>query len=111
MLGQQPLNAARFDQTSVSRLGKSLTFHQERKTMPKKQETTVHIDHAVPQAIKVVAARTGRNEDEIVNDALRTYLGLDAVGSVWRRSTLTDDEALDLAYVEPHAMRRERGAE
>jgi len=73
-----------------------------------KRKTTVYLDEEVLRATKVLAARTGRPEYEIVDQALRTYLGIDAVASVWKRSTLSGDEAMALAYDELHTMRAER---
>jgi hypothetical protein len=57
----------------------------------------------------VLAARTGQHEYEIVNAALRSFLGLAAVERVWARSPLTDEQAAALAYGELRAMRREAG--
>jgi hypothetical protein len=45
-----------------------------------------------------------------VDAALRGYLGLSAVAAVWERSTLTEDEAAQVAYAELRAMRRERAS-
>jgi Arc/MetJ family transcription regulator len=75
-----------------------------------KRKTTVYIDDEVLRATKVLAARTGRREYEIVGDALRSYLGLEAVESVWRRSQLSEEQAEAVAYGELHAMRDERDA-
>ncbi|MBV9282906.1 MAG: hypothetical protein JOZ41_22765 [Chloroflexi bacterium] len=73
-----------------------------------RKKTTVYLDEEVLRATKVMAARTGRPEYEIVDEALRRYLGLDAVATVWNRSTLSEDEAMALADEELHAMRGER---
>ena len=73
-----------------------------------KKKTTVYLDESVLRATKVFAARTGRREYEIVDAALRGYLGLSAVEAVWQRSPLTEEEATQLAYQELQAMRRER---
>ena len=75
-----------------------------------KRKTTIYIDDELLRAMKVLAARSGRLQSEIVGDALRSYLALGAVESVWRRSTLSDEEAQALAYDELHAMRRDREA-
>ncbi len=75
-----------------------------------KKKTTVYLDESVLRATKVFAARTGRREYEIVDAALRGYLGLSAVAAVWERSTLTEDEAAQVAYAELRAMRRERAS-
>ncbi|MEO8324134.1 MAG: hypothetical protein ABI571_08380 [Actinomycetota bacterium] len=74
--------------------------------MPK-SKTTVYLDSEVLRTAKVWAARTGRRDSEVLEDALRLYLGLDVLGSVWAKSSLSEDEALDLAYEELHASRHQ----
>jgi len=73
-----------------------------------KKKTTVYLDESVLRATKVFAARTGKREYEIVDAALRGYLGLSVVEAVWKRSPLTEADAMQLAYEELRAMRRER---
>lgn len=51
---------------------------------------------------KIAAARTGKRDYQVVEEALRAYLGLDLLERVGARSKLTEDEALDLAYQELH---------
>jgi predicted transcriptional regulator len=75
-----------------------------------KRKTTVYIDDDLLKATKSLAARTGRRTYEIVDDALRSYLGFEAVESVWRRSRLSEEEAQAVAYRELHAMRRDADA-
>ena len=75
-----------------------------------KKKTTVYLDESVLRATKVFAARTGRREYEIVDAALRGYLGMSAVDAVWQRGALTETEAAQLAYEELQAMRRERAS-
>ena len=70
-----------------------------------RKKTTVYIDDALLKATKVLAARTGRKEYEVFEDALRGYLGLGALERIWSRSKLTEKEALDLAYQELRAAR------
>lgn len=74
-----------------------------------RRKTTVYLDEDVVRASRVLAARTGQHEYEIVNAALRSYLGLAAVERVWARSQLTDEQAAVLAYSELRALRREAG--
>ena len=71
-----------------------------------RRKTTVYIDDALLKATKVLAARTGKKEYEIFEDALRGYLGLGTLERIWGRSKLTEKEALDLAYRELHAARK-----
>lgn len=72
-----------------------------------RKKTTVYLEPDLLRAAKVWAARTGRKDYEIFEDALRTYLGLDVLQSVWTNSDLEEDEALELAYKELHAARRD----
>jgi hypothetical protein len=46
-----------------------------------------------------------RDESSVVEDALRSYLGLDVVEATWQRSDLGEDQALALADAEKHASR------
>ncbi|TMI93686.1 MAG: hypothetical protein E6H00_00820 [Bacillati bacterium ANGP1] len=70
-----------------------------------RKKTTVYIDEALLKATKVLAARTGKKEYEIFEDALRGYLGLGALERIWGRSKMTEKDALVLAYRELHAAR------
>ena len=58
------------------------------------------------QATKVAAARAGKRDYQVVEEALRAYLGLELLERVGARSKLREDEALDLAYQELHQSRR-----
>ncbi|MGD0715756.1 MAG: hypothetical protein ABSB24_16445 [Gaiellaceae bacterium] len=74
-----------------------------------KTKTTVYIDDEVLRAARILAARSGRRDSEVVEEALREYAGLAVVERVRsRNSDLSGEEALKLAYEELHAMRRER---
>ena len=67
--------------------------------------TTLSIDDQVLRAARIAAARSGKRDSELVEDALRAYLGLAVVDRVRARSDLTPDEAEQLAYEELHASR------
>lgn len=75
-----------------------------------KKKVTFYLDEDVLRAARVRAARGDRRDSEIVEDALRAYLGFDVVERVWARSTLNEDEAMKLAVSEIHAMRDEKRA-
>jgi predicted transcriptional regulator len=75
-----------------------------------RKKTTMYIDPELLKATKILAARTGRHDYEVVADALRSYLGLEVVETVWQRSRLTEDEAMALAGSEVHADRTARRA-
>jgi len=73
--------------------------------MPK-QRTTVTLDERVLRAVRVKAARTGRRDSEVIEDALRRDLGLEQLEQIWEKSGLGEDEALALAVKEQHKSRR-----
>jgi len=70
-----------------------------------RRPTTFYLDDEVLQAAQVVASRSDRDQSQVVEDALRSYLGLDVVEEVWGGSDLTEAEALKLADDEKHAAR------
>lgn len=77
-----------------------------------KKKATFYLSEEVLRVARVRAARADRRDSEIVEDALRSYLGFDVLEQVWARSDLDEDEAMNLAVSEIHAMRDEkRGAD
>jgi len=56
------------------------------------------------------AARSDKRDSEVVEDALRAYLGFTVVERIWARSKLSEEEAMRLAVTETHAVRRGRRA-
>lgn len=68
-------------------------------------KTTVYLDAELLKAARVTAARLGKKDYEIFEDALRSYLGIDVLERVWRNANLREEEALDLAYKELRASR------
>ena len=73
--------------------------------MPK-QRTTVTLDERVLRAVRVKAARTGRRDSEVIEDALRRDLGLELLERIWERGELDEDGALALAVEEQRKARR-----
>jgi hypothetical protein len=73
-----------------------------------RSKTTVHLDPDVLRATRVQAARTGKRDSDVVEEALREYLGLAIVGRMRAKSDLAEDAAMQLAYEELHAIRGER---
>ncbi len=73
-----------------------------------KVKTTVYLEEDVLREIRVTAARRGRTVSELVEDALRRSTLSGLIESIRSRSDLSEEEALELAYSELHAMRRER---
>ena len=70
-----------------------------------KTRTTLTIDEDVLKAVKVRAARLGKGDGEVIEDALRRDLGLDLLDRLWARNALTDGEAMDLALEAQRAAR------
>jgi len=66
--------------------------------------TTLMIDERLVRALRVKAARTGRREIDVIEDALRRDLGFDLLNR--RRTTLGEEEALNLAVDAQHEARR-----
>ncbi len=77
--------------------------------MPKTR-TTLTIDEDVLRAIKVRAARTGKGESEVIEDAIRRDLGLDLMDRLWARNDLSEEEAMHLAIDAQMAARRSKPA-
>jgi len=67
-----------------------------------RRKTTVYLDEELLRAAKVAAARAGKRDYQVLEEALRAYLGLELLERVGARSKLKEDQALDLAYRELH---------
>ena len=67
-----------------------------------KTRATFSIDNSVLRATRIAAARQGKRESEIVEEALRGYLGLGVLEEIWAQGPddLGADEALALAVAE-----------
>ena len=81
--------------------------------MPK-QPLTVELEEEVILAARAEATRKGQSEAAVVEQALREHLSLGSsvTNEVWDRNqsdSLSEGEALTLAYDELKAVRRERG--
>jgi uncharacterized protein len=70
-----------------------------------KTRTTLTVDEEVLRAVKIRAARTGKGDSEIIEEALRRDLGLDLLERIWTRNDLGEDEAVALAVEAQHRTR------
>ena len=70
-----------------------------------KVRTTLTIDDEVLRAVKHRAARVGKRESEVIEEALRSELGLDLIAELWFRNTMPEDEATKLAVEAQHETR------
>jgi hypothetical protein len=75
--------------------------------MPKVR-TTLTVEEEVLRAVKVRAARTGKGDSQVIEDALRRELDLDFLEAMWSRNDLPDEEATELAVAAQHAARASR---
>lgn len=73
-----------------------------------KVRTTLTIEQEVLRAVKVRAARTGKGDSEVIEDALRRDLGLDLLERVWAENGMLEEDAAALAVEAQHATRRRR---
>ncbi len=75
--------------------------------MPKTR-TTLTIDESVLRAVKVRAARLGKGDSEVIEEAVRAHLGLDLLDRLWQRNDIAEEDAVALAVEAQHASRRRR---
>ena len=71
-----------------------------------KARTTVTLDERVLRAVRIKAARTGRRDSDVIEEALRRELGLDVLDRIWDTADLDEDEAIQLAVEAQHESRR-----
>lgn len=71
-----------------------------------KARTTVTIDERVLTAVRVRAARAGKGDSEVIEEALRRDLGLDLLDRLWAKNDLGEDDAMALAMEAQQVARR-----
>lgn len=71
-----------------------------------KTRTTLTIDEDVLRAVKVRAARTGKGDSEVIEEAVKRHLGLDVLERLWERNDMDEDDAMALAVEAQKAARR-----
>jgi hypothetical protein len=71
-----------------------------------KTRTTLTIDEDVLRAVKVRAARTGKGDSEVIEEAVRRDLGLDLMERLWSRNDMSEDEAMNFALEAQEDARR-----
>jgi hypothetical protein len=75
--------------------------------MPKTR-TTLTIDEEVLRAVRVRAARTGKGDSEVIEEAVRRDLGLDLLDAIWSKQMMSEADATALAVEAQQATRRRR---
>lgn len=71
--------------------------------------TTLTIDEDVMRAVKVIAARSGKGDSEVIEESLRRDLDLDILERFWAMNNMPEDEAMALALEAQHAGRQSPG--
>ena len=70
-----------------------------------KVRTTLTIDPEVLRAVKIRAARSGKGDSDVIEEALRRALGLDLLDRLWAANDLSDADATTLAVEAQHRTR------
>jgi hypothetical protein len=73
-----------------------------------KVRTTLTIDEDVLRWVKIRAARAGKPDSAVIEEAVRRDLGLDVLDRLWERNDLHEEEATALALEAQHKTRRRR---
>lgn len=63
------------------------------------------LDERVLRAVRVKAARTGRRDSDVIEEALRRDLGFELLERVWANADIDEGEALAIAVEEQHKAR------
>jgi hypothetical protein len=70
-----------------------------------KVRTTLTIDQEVLRAVKVRAARLGKGDSDVIEEALRRDLGLDLLERLWASADMDEDAAMALGIEAQHRAR------
>ena len=73
-----------------------------------KVRTSLTIDEEVLRAVTVRAARTGKGDSEVIEEALRRELGFDLLERLRQRNDAGEEQAIQLAVEAQHTTRRPR---
>lgn len=60
------------------------------------------------RAVKIAAARAGKGDSQVIEEALRRDLGLDLLSRLWARNQLSEEDAMALAVEAQHATRHDQ---
>lgn len=71
---------------------------------------THNMDESVIEDLHAAADRLGASEDEVIEDAVRRFVGLEILDELWARNHLREDDAMDIAASELASMRAEHAA-
>lgn len=72
-----------------------------------KVRTTVTLDEEVLRAVKLRAARTGKRDSDVIEEALRSQLSIDLFATIWENAAMDPDDAMELALEAQREAREE----
>lgn len=75
-----------------------------------KDKVTIYLDPEVARAMRMAASRRRMKDSELVEEAIREWLGIAALERLQAQSTLDWEEALELAVHVQHESRASRRA-
>ena len=75
-----------------------------------RRTTTVSLDEKLMTEVHAAAQRSGLSDDEVIEQALRRFVGLDVLDELWSRNHLSEPEAMEIATSELRALRSEHKA-
>ena len=75
--------------------------------MPKVR-TTVTLDEEVLRWVRIRAARQGKGDSQVIEEALRRDLGMNLLDTLWSTADMSESEAMELAVEAQHSTRRPR---
>ena len=76
-----------------------------------KIRTTVTLNQEVLRWVKVRAARLGKGDSEVIEEALRKSLGLDLLDRLWSSNDMSEKDAMELALEAQHSTTHPRQAD
>lgn len=71
-----------------------------------KRKTTIYIDDSVLRALKIAATRAGQHDYELIEQALRSHLGMELLQRTGSDPSLGEKKAMKIAYDELHRSRK-----
>jgi hypothetical protein len=71
-----------------------------------KLRTMITIDERLLRAARVKAAKTSARLSDVIEEAVRRDLGSDLLKRLWERSSLDEDQAMELSVEAQHEARR-----
>ena len=71
-----------------------------------KRKTSIYIDDSILRALKIAATRAGQHDYELVEQALRSHLGMELLQRTVNNPALSETKAMKLAYEELHRSRK-----